>query len=84
MLADLTQLRWSVIGHLQTSKAKHVARFASEFQASTALRIAAALERRFEIEEGATVVRVGQATFGPRPPPGSHYWPDADQNTSRG
>ena len=29
------------------------------------------------IEEGATVVRVGQAIFGPRPLPNSHYWPGA-------
>ncbi|HLS26353.1 MAG TPA: YggS family pyridoxal phosphate-dependent enzyme [Beutenbergiaceae bacterium] len=29
------------------------------------------------IEEGATVVRVGQAIFGPRPLPDSHYWPSA-------
>ena len=27
------------------------------------------------ITEGATVVRVGQAVFGARPTPGSHYWP---------
>jgi len=27
------------------------------------------------IEEGATVVRVGQAIFGARPMPDSHYWP---------
>lgn len=27
------------------------------------------------IEEGATVVRVGQAVFGPRPLPDSYYWP---------
>ena len=27
------------------------------------------------IEEGATVVRVGQAIFGARPLPDSHYWP---------
>ncbi|MFC5993509.1 YggS family pyridoxal phosphate-dependent enzyme [Pseudonocardia hispaniensis] len=27
------------------------------------------------IEEGATVVRVGQAIFGARPTPDSHYWP---------
>src|SRR5690606_30616522 len=27
------------------------------------------------IEEGATVVRVGQAIFGPRPLPDDHYWP---------
>lgn len=29
------------------------------------------------IEEGATVVRVGQAVFGARPLPDSHYWPGA-------
>lgn len=29
------------------------------------------------IEEGATVVRVGQAIFGKRPTPDSDYWPDA-------
>ncbi|PWR19922.1 YggS family pyridoxal phosphate-dependent enzyme [Zavarzinia compransoris] len=29
------------------------------------------------IEEGATIVRVGQAVFGPRPLPDSHYWPGA-------
>lgn len=30
------------------------------------------------IEEGATVVRVGQAIFGKRPTPDSHYWPQAE------
>jgi pyridoxal phosphate enzyme (YggS family) len=180
-LADLTDLRWSVIGHLQTNKAKQVARFASEFQALDSLRLAEALERRLEIEdrtldvlvqvntsneaskfglapddvaafvhelpafsrlrvkglmtlavfspdpnrvrpcfirlrqlrdhlreqlpegidmeslsmgmsgdfelaieEGATVVRVGQAIFGPRPLPDSYYWPGADAGTSAG
>ncbi|MGH7052193.1 MAG: YggS family pyridoxal phosphate-dependent enzyme [Acetobacteraceae bacterium] len=29
------------------------------------------------IEEGATVVRVGQAIFGKRPTPDRYYWPDA-------
>lgn len=174
-LDDLPDLRWSVIGHLQTNKAKQVARFASEFQALDRLRVAETLERRlamedrtldvlvqvntsnesskfglapddvesfvrrlpafphlrvkglmtlavfsddparvrpcfvrlrqlrdrlrerlpagiemgtlsmgmsgdFElaIEEGATVVRVGQAIFGPRPLPDSYYWPDAE------
>lgn len=172
-LADLTEVNWAVIGHLQTNKAKLVARFASEFQALDSLRVAEALDWRlrqegrtldvlvqvntsnepskfglapdavaaflrqlpdfsqlrvkglmtlavfsddpdrvrpcfvrlrqlrdslreqlpagiemdtlsmgmsgdFElaIEEGATVVRVGQAIFGPRPLPDSHYWPD--------
>lgn len=33
------------------------------------------------IEEGATVVRVGQAIFGKRPTPDSHYWPGAAQSS---
>jgi len=171
-LQDLTDLHWSVIGHLQTNKAKLVARFAHEFQALDSLRVAVALERHLQaegrsldvfvqvntsgeaskyglppedvptfiqalpafaalrvrglmtlalfsneaervrqcfallralrdrlrqsapagigldelsmgmsgdfeiaIEEGATVVRVGQAIFGARPLPDSHYWP---------
>src|SRR5690606_30860208 len=45
-MADLPDLRWAVIGHLQTSKAKLVARFASEFQALDSLRVAEALDRR--------------------------------------
>jgi hypothetical protein len=170
-LSDLP-VRWSIIGHLQTNKVKHVARFAHEFQALDSLRVAEALDRRLQIEgrgldvfiqvnssgeaskfglpadevlgfarqlpsfttlrrrglmtlalfssdaarvrpcfqrmralrevlrqdgpggcafdelsmgmsgdyelaieEGATVVRVGQAIFGPRPLPDSHYWP---------
>lgn len=171
-LQDLPDLRWSIIGHLQTNKARVVARFASEFQALDSLRVAEALDRRLQaegrsldvyvqintsgeaskyglapadagpfldqmpafsalrvrglmtlalfsaeaervrqcfillrglrdrlrqavpegialdelsmgmsgdfeiaIEEGATVVRVGQAIFGARPLPDSHYWP---------
>lgn len=170
-LADLP-LRWSVIGHLQSNKAKYVARFAHEFQALDSIELAEALDRRLQIEgraldvfvqvntsnepqkfgiapetardflrqmpifsslrvkglmtlaifdadetrvrqcfirlrqlrdalrqelpdgidldalsmgmsgdfpiaieEGATVVRVGQAIFGARPTPDSHYWP---------
>ncbi|HVR49644.1 MAG TPA: YggS family pyridoxal phosphate-dependent enzyme [Pseudorhodoferax sp.] len=171
-MQDLPNLQWSVIGHLQTNKAKLVARFATEFQALDSLRLAEALDRRLQaegraldvfvqvntsgeaskyglapedvpafvqalpafsalrvrglmtlalfsseaervrrcfvllrslrerlrqsapagialdglsmgmsgdfeiaIEEGATVVRVGQAIFGARPLPDSHYWP---------
>ncbi len=48
-LADLP-IRWSVIGHLQTNKAKHVARFASEFQALDNLRVAEALQSRLQGE----------------------------------
>lgn len=170
-LADL-DIAWSLIGHLQTNKAKHAARLASEFQALDSLKLAAALDRRLQaagrgldvlvqvnssgeaskyglapeevpafvralpafsalrvrglmtlavfsreearvrrcfrlmrdlqarlrqdapeglsfevlsmgmsgdfeiaVEEGATLVRLGQAIFGPRPLPDSHYWP---------
>jgi len=173
VLADLP-VRWSLIGHLQSNKAKPVARFAAEFQALDSLKVAEALDRRLQregrslevfvqvntsgeaskfglppeevlpfaralpgctglrvrglmtlavfsseatrvrrcfqllrsvqdrlrqagpaafswnelsmgmsgdfeiaVEEGSTVVRVGQAIFGPRPRPDSHYWPGA-------
>ena len=46
-LADLG-VNWSVIGHLQTNKARDVAAFASEFQALDNLRAAAALDRRLQ------------------------------------
>ncbi|UCN15279.1 YggS family pyridoxal phosphate-dependent enzyme [Cellulomonas iranensis] len=44
-LADL-DVRWSVIGHLQTNKAREVAAWASELQALDRLRVAEALDRR--------------------------------------
>ncbi len=46
-LADL-DLRWSVIGHLQTNKAKDVAAFAAEFQALDRFRVAEVLDRRLQ------------------------------------
>ncbi|AEA70271.1 Putative alanine racemase [Pseudomonas brassicacearum subsp. brassicacearum NFM421] len=49
-MADLTDLQWSIIGHLQTNKVKQVARFASEFQALDSLRVAEALDRRLQVE----------------------------------
>lgn len=49
-MADLGDLQWSVIGHLQTNKARQVARFAAEFQALDSLRVAEALDRRLQIE----------------------------------
>lgn len=49
-MRDLDDVRWSVIGHLQTNKVKLVARFASEFQALDSLRVAEALERRLQAE----------------------------------
>jgi pyridoxal phosphate enzyme (YggS family) len=49
-MADLADLRWSIIGHLQTNKARLVARFAAEFQALDSLRSAEALDRRLQAE----------------------------------
>lgn len=50
-MADLTDMSWAVIGHLQTNKAKLVARFASEFQALDSLRVAETLDRHLQ-EQG--------------------------------
>ncbi len=49
-MQDLADLRWSVIGHLQTNKARLVARFASEFQALDSLRVAEALDRHLQAQ----------------------------------
>ncbi|CRM28437.1 MULTISPECIES: YggS family pyridoxal phosphate-dependent enzyme [Pseudomonas] len=49
-MSDLHDLQWSVIGHLQTNKAKQVARFASEFQALDSLRVAEVLNHRLQLE----------------------------------
>ncbi|QGZ61121.1 YggS family pyridoxal phosphate-dependent enzyme [Paraburkholderia acidisoli] len=63
-LGDLTDLRWSVIGHLQTNKAKLVAQCAAEFQALDSLRVAEALERRLQTEGRALDVFVQVNTSG--------------------
>ena len=63
-MQDLTDLHWSVIGHLQTNKAKLVARFASEFQALDSLRVAEALERRLQAEGRSLDVFVQVNTSG--------------------
>jgi len=63
-MADLPDLRWAVIGHLQTNKAKLVARFASEFQALDSLRVAQALDRRLQAEGRALDVFVQVNTSG--------------------
>ncbi|WP_238333421.1 YggS family pyridoxal phosphate-dependent enzyme [Luteimonas marina] len=47
-MADLPDLRWVLIGHLQTNKAKYAARFAGEFQALDSLRVAEALDRQLQ------------------------------------
>jgi PLP dependent protein len=49
--ADRTDLRWAIVGHLQTNKARQVAAFASEFHALSSIRIAAALDKAL-IDQG--------------------------------
>lgn len=49
-MSDLEGIQWSVIGHLQTNKAKLVARFATEFQALDSLRLAQALDQKLQAE----------------------------------
>lgn len=63
-MQDLSDLRWTVVGHLQTNKAKLVARFASEFQALDSLRLAEALDRRLQAEGRALDVYVQVNTSG--------------------
>lgn len=63
-MADLDDLRWSIIGHLQTNKVKYVARFAHEFQALDSLRVAEALDRRLQAEGRALDVFVQVNTSG--------------------
>lgn len=45
-----TGIRWSVVGHLQTNKARNLARFADEFQALDSLRVAAELDKRLQAQ----------------------------------
>jgi pyridoxal phosphate enzyme (YggS family) len=47
-MSNLPDLKWAIIGHLQTNKAKLVAEFASEFQALDSLRVAAALDKHLQ------------------------------------
>ncbi|SDT28535.1 YggS family pyridoxal phosphate-dependent enzyme [Microlunatus soli] len=47
-LAEFGDLRWAMIGHLQTNKAKDVAAFADEFQALDSRRLAESLDRRLD------------------------------------
>ena len=49
-LSSVKTIEWALIGHLQTNKAKDVARFASEFQALDSLRVAKELNKRLQNE----------------------------------
>ncbi len=50
VLSGVEDIEWAVIGHLQTNKARDVARFASEFQALDSLRVARELDKRLQRE----------------------------------
>ncbi|MDR1431810.1 MAG: YggS family pyridoxal phosphate-dependent enzyme [Propionibacteriaceae bacterium] len=45
-----TAVDWVIIGHLQSNKAKQVARFAAEFQALDSLELAVELDRRLQAQ----------------------------------
>lgn len=62
-LSDL-DIRWSLIGHLQTNKARDVARFAHEFQALDSIRVAEALDRHLQQQGRALDVLVQVNTSG--------------------
>lgn len=47
-ISDLP-IRWSIIGHLQSNKAKYVARFAHEVQSIDSLKVAERLDRHLQI-----------------------------------
>lgn len=61
---ELPDLQWAVIGHLQTNKARFVARMASEFHALDSERLARTLERRLELEDRTLDVFVQVNTSG--------------------
>ena len=63
-MEDLGALRWVLIGHLQGNKAKHAARFISEFQALHTTRLAETLDRRLQMEGRAIDVLVQVNTSG--------------------
>jgi len=63
-MSDLPDLRWALIGHLQTNKAKYAARFASEFQALDSLRVAQALDAQLQKHGRALDVLVQVNTSG--------------------
>ena len=50
-------------------------------EALTELSMGMSGDYEWAIAEGATIVRVGQAVFGARPLPDSHYWPGAAGTT---
>lgn len=62
--SDPSSPEWAIIGHLQTNKAKYVARFATEFQALDSVGLAEALQRRLEAEDRQLDVLIQVNTSG--------------------
>src|SRR5690625_1917329 len=65
LLAD-TPIEWVMIGHLQSNKARDVARYASEIQSLDRLSLARALERRLQ-NEGRSIDALVQVKTSPEP-----------------
>lgn len=61
---ELPGLEWSVIGHLQTNKAKVVAELATEFQALDSAKIGETLQRRLETADRTLDVLIQVNTSG--------------------
>lgn len=66
---------WSIVGHLQTNKAKYLIRFAREFHALDSIRLAEALNKRLEMEDRFLDVYVQVNSSGEESKYGLH--PDA-------
>ncbi len=47
-LADLTDVSWAVVGHLQSNKARYLPEFAAEFQGLDSVSLAQELDARFQ------------------------------------
>ncbi len=62
-LADL-DIRWSIVGHLQTNKVKYLTRFAREFHALDSVRLAELLDARLDREDRSLDVYVQVNTSG--------------------
>lgn len=64
--ADLSDLdiRWSIVGHLQTNKVKYLVKLATEFHALDSVRLAEELQRRLDAEDKSLDVYVQVNTSG--------------------
>lgn len=47
-LADLPDVSWAFVGHLQSNKAKNLVRFAAEFQGLDSIQLAVELDKRLQ------------------------------------